>query len=344
MAAWMLYMTMFAGALGGAGVLAERGFRHLGRPVRWVWVSVMAGAVALPVGLAFAASTRAATSGAGVGAGARAAGIAGPGGVLGGPAVWSRIPTGLGSSTADVALLAAWLAVSLILFASLRLSAWTLRRNERAWRNGRVDGHRVLVSAGFGPGVIGALRPRTVLPGWVIDSDESLRRLILMHEVEHVRAGDTRLLLGGLILAMLVPWCIPVWWHLHRLRAAIETDCDARVLAAEAPARAYAEALVAVASGRSSGLLPVSALAPAHGELKRRIRFIAAAARARSSLAGVGFLTIAASVVLGVGTLPAPEPPSVSFEANHPAAGFPREATIVYSVAGEDSEGQASAR
>lgn len=157
MAAWMLYMTMFAGALGGAGVLAERGFRHLGRPVRWVWVFVMAGAVALPVGLAFAASTRAATSGAGVGAGAGAAEIAGPGGVLGGPAVWSRIPTGLGSSTADVALLAAWLAVSLILFASLRLSAWTLRRNERAWRNGRVDGHRVLVSAGFGPGVIGVV-------------------------------------------------------------------------------------------------------------------------------------------------------------------------------------------
>lgn len=308
MAAWMLYLTGVGCVLGLAGLLAERGLRHLGRPVRWVWV----GAMVLTLGHVL---------------------------VL----VLTR-GDHVGASTSDRILLLAWSVASVALLANLRLSGWTLRRNERLWRAGRVGGHRVLVSAGFGPGVIGAARARVVLPQWVLDSDPSLRRLIVMHEMEHVRAADTRLLVGGLAVVALVPWCLPLWWQLHRLRGAIETDCDARVLAAAADPREYASTLVAIAGRRARDLAPVAALAPRGAELKRRIRLITGWPQERSRSAGLGFLAVAALVVIALGAVPVPEPPRPGLEETQPAAGFHREAIIILSVGGEGSEEPTSAR
>lgn len=316
MAAWMLYVTAVSGALGLAGLLAERGVRHLGRPARWVWVTVLAATVALPVSFALHASGRTV-----------AGDVAGAADLAGAAAAVLQ-----GSSAVDVVLMAAWVTGSLILVANLRLAAWTLRRNERGWRTRSVGGQRVLVSDGFGPGVIGAFRPRMVLPDWVLDSDPSLQRSIVLHEVEHVRAGDTRLLFGGLVVALLVPWCLPVWWQLHRLGAAVEIDCDARVLAAGAPAKAYANALVAVAGGRSRGLLPVPALAPTRGELERRIRLITGGARG-STRTGLAFLAAALVLVVGLAGAPVPDLPAPGAEAEPaPAAGSTPVVTVILSV------------
>lgn len=298
MAVWLLYATAVGSVLGLAAMVAERGLRHQGLPVRGVWLGAMVATVCVPVVAAVSAGWR------------------------------------VGSSTVDPLVLVGWAALSLAMLANVRLALWTVRRNERSWRTDRVEGEGVLVSTGFGPGVVGASRPRVVLPRWVVDSAPSLRRLIVLHEREHVRAADTRLLLAGLVLAALLPWCLPVWWQLHRLRAAVETDCDARVVSATGDPRGYASALVAVAGRRTRDLLPIPALAPRPAELRQRIRLITAVPGDRSRLRGLGLLALALTLALGVAAVPLPAPGSVGVDAASPAADAPREAIIIFSVTG----------
>lgn len=171
MVAWMAYLTGVAAVLGVAGMLAERGLRRLGRPARWVWVGSLVATVGIPLALALG--------------GPQAGGVAWAG-------LWGGVRSGLGSAGVETAFLVGWITVSLMLLASVRLAAWTLRRNERVWRTGWADGHRVLVSEGFGQGVIGAARPRTVIPHWLLEADDSARRMVILHEAEHARAGDVR--------------------------------------------------------------------------------------------------------------------------------------------------------
>ncbi len=279
MGAWMLYASGVGGVLAVAGMLAERGLRHLGLPVRWVWVAAMAGTITVMTGLT---GTTVLTVAAGA-------------------------VMGLGTLS-DRLLLLGWAVGALVLTANLRLSAWTLRRNQRSWGTRRLEGGTVLVSADFGPGVVGASRPRIVVPGWVLGSGSSLERLIMTHEREHVRAGDARLLLLGNILPALIPWCLPLWWQRYRLRSAVETDCDARVLRATGRPREYARALVDVAGRTGRGFAPVPALAPARAELERRIRLITASAADRSRSAALLSLTAAAALVFSLVAVPRPAP------------------------------------
>jgi bla regulator protein blaR1 len=323
MAVWMLYLTVIAAAFCVAGVLAEHGLRQLGLPVRWVWASAMAATVLLPLAMALAG--RGEMMGWGVGNLVSAP----VGGTLE-PAVWSRIPSDPGSSTLDRVLVWAWIAASLLTLGRLILSTWALRRSERSWRTATVAGHPVLLSAEFGPAVVGAWRPRIVLPSWVLEWAEPHQRLIVMHEREHVRAGDSRLLLGSLLLLAFVSWCLPVWWQFHRLRQAMETDCDARLLAtARAEARDYATLLVEVAGRPARRMLAVSALAPARAELERRIQLIIiAGGRERSSRRGACFLAAAVVVALALWSVPAPAAlPNVTFAGalGTPAAPAPAE-------------------
>lgn len=299
MVVWLAYATAVGAGLGLAALLAERGLLRLGRPVRWVWAGAMAATVALP-----------AVAGLGRGSSAAAGDVL----VVG-----------------DGVLLAAWVAVSVALLANVRLSAWTVRRNARSWRGGRMGARRVMVSTGFGPGVVGAARPRIVLPRWVLAGDRGLERLIVAHEIEHVRAGDPRLLLGGVLLVALVPWCVPLWWQLHRLRSALETDCDARVLAGTAAPRAYANALLEVAGRRSRSLMPVPALSPGPHELERRLRLITRGVE-RSGPAALGLLVAAVVVVLTLAAMPAPAPPALGLGAPAQNMEPARGATVILSV------------
>lgn len=305
MVAWMVYLIGVGCAIAVAGSLAERGLRSLGQPLRWIWVCAMGATLALPIALGLVV---------------RSGSLPGVGGIASATAVvavqppWNWIPTQLGSPGVDAVLFAAWFALTMVLLGNLRLAAWSLRRNERSWRTGSVAGRRVLMSQGFGPGVIGASRPRIVFPEWVSDATPSLRRLILMHEIEHIRARDTQLLLAGVVLLVVVPWCIPLWWQLHRLRRAIEMDCDARVLTATGDPRGYANALVTVAGQRTPGLLPVATFTPGREELQERIHLITAGRRKRSKLAGLGFLVTAAVLVGGVSRVPLPNPPNPNVE------------------------------
>jgi hypothetical protein len=156
----------------------------------------------------------------------------------------------------------------------LAAPGWTYRRL-RAARAGtvaaEVDGVRVRVGDRLGPAVVGLRRPEIVLPRWVLDAPAEERRLILLHEREHLASGDGWLLLLGALAVAAMPWSLPLWWQHRRLRAAVETDCDARVLSGGASRRTYGQILIRTAGGRP--LLPL--LSPAWGEttsqLERRI-------------------------------------------------------------------------
>ena len=63
------------------------------------------------------------------------------------------------------------------------------------------------------------------------------------------------------LAAVLLPWNLPVWWQLRRLRLAIEVDCDARVVRRGGDLRQYASLLIEVGRRRAGGGSPLLALA-----------------------------------------------------------------------------------
>src|SRR5206468_12861387 len=198
----------------------------------------------------------------------------------------------------DAALTWAWGlsagAVALALVgAGLRLAAW-----RRRWRVTTLDGRTVLVSENVGPAVVGVWRPQVVLPAWSLELRSGERRLMLLHEDEHVRAHDPWLRAAGAASLVLAPWNPALWWQLRRLRLAVEMDCDARVLARGGDTPAYAELLLRV--GQRRARLPLGA--PALGEpvsfLGRRIRrMVTALPRWRWAGAAAGGLIAVAAVI-----------------------------------------------
>lgn len=302
MMGWVLYAVAAAAALGALGLLAEWRFSLRERPVRWTWLIVMLASVAWPF-----ISGRVLGAGRGFAGGAltpAAAASEGPG--------WRMVPVELAAAVPDALLLGGWALASAALLVVLLLSAEALRGDQRRWRRATVAGERVFLSAGLGPAVIGTLRPRIVVPAWVLELDERQQRLIVLHEREHVRAGDSRLLAAGLGLLVLLPWCVPLWWQLHRLRLAVETDCDRRLLRTGAPAGDYAKLLLAVARQRRRVVLPLAALAPSKAALKRRIRMIVARPSPGSERLALALLTLAALLPLVAVAVPAPPPPSAT--------------------------------
>lgn len=134
-----------------------------------------------------------------------------------------------------------------------------------------LDDMPVLLSDCVGPAVLGVLRPVVIVPRRLLDVPDEERRLIVRHEREHVSAGDSRLLLLSALALAAMPWNPALWWQHRHLRLAVETDCDARVLATGSDRRIYGRALLRTAAGGS----PLPFLSPAWGEpvtlLEKRI-------------------------------------------------------------------------
>ena len=68
--------------------------------------------------------------------------------------------------------------------------------------------------------------------------------MIVAHEQEHVRAGDPWLIHAACLAVAAMPWNAALWWQLRRLRMAVETDCDRRVLAGGVDLGAYGTMLI----------------------------------------------------------------------------------------------------
>jgi beta-lactamase regulating signal transducer with metallopeptidase domain len=158
---------------------------------------------------------------------------------------------------ADVVLPPAWLALSAGLLVAIAFGRRKLNRERIRAERAQLAGHGVLVTDNVGPAVAGIRQPVVLVPRWVFALDDPSQRLLMAHEMEHVRRRDTALLFAGATSAALMPWNPVVWWMVGRLRLAVEQDCDARVLAAHPGVRRYADLLLTAASrhGLTSRLL-----------------------------------------------------------------------------------------
>jgi beta-lactamase regulating signal transducer with metallopeptidase domain len=227
---------------------------------------------------------------------ARRAGLA-----VAAPAAWRRL---------DRPLALAWAAATLLLLARRAVAARRLARRARAWPARVVGGMRVRVAADAGPAVMGVRRPEVVVPAWAL-ADPRLP-LVLRHEEEHRRARDPLLLAAAELAAACAPWNPALWWQLGRLRAAVEIDCDRRVLGdwqsgAPVDRGLYGRLLLDVA-GRA---VARPALAPALAArrvtaLERRIRTMTTPRPSHAGLRALVPLGIALAAGVGATALPRP--------------------------------------
>lgn len=135
-------------------------------------------------------------------------------------------------------------------------------------------GEDAFLSKDSGPAVFGFWSPKIVLPKWVCCASPTEQRLVVLHEREHIRAGDQLQTLLGICSIIAMPWNPVLWLLRTRMRLAVESDCDRRVLAQEPNVITYAELLVAVGSKRRRAPL-MSTLVGDDSELERRLRLLA---------------------------------------------------------------------
>jgi beta-lactamase regulating signal transducer with metallopeptidase domain len=287
MLAWMGYAMLAATALGVAAWLVDFAVAgRLGRR-RVLWAGVF---FASAVGPIVFSATR----------GIPTAVVAEEGAA---PAASGRIQP----IVSDRVLGSAWLAASAIFALWLLATQRRLRRRVRIYPSRIVDGERVLVSSGFGPAVVGVVRPEIVLPEWALTMRESDRRIIVAHETEHRHAHDPLLAAIALIVAVALPWNAALWWQLRRLRLAIEIDCDRRVVSMHGhDPHAYGMLLLATRE-RASRVTPVMAMAMAamRSGLGRRVEALVDG-RPRSPVRRLS--AVAAAVVLAAGIVSVPAP------------------------------------
>jgi beta-lactamase regulating signal transducer with metallopeptidase domain len=142
------------------------------------------------------------------------------------------------------------------------------------------------------PAVMGLLQPTIVIPESALDWSVERCRLVLVHELAHVRRYDG-LAQAIADVACAIHWCNPLVWICARLlRVEREIAADDAVLATGVRPSHYAEELVAVATTVAA---PSAALAMAErSTLERRVTSILALRLRRAELAARGTVGIAA--------------------------------------------------
>jgi bla regulator protein BlaR1 len=192
----------------------------------------------------------------------------------------------------DTALLWVWLAATTVL-ATLYVAAWLrLALQAKRWPRETTDTVSVVVADDVGPAVLGFLRPWIVLPRWLMDAPPTVRSTVVAHELEHIAARDQAWIVTAQLITILLPWNLPLWWFMRRFRAAIEIDCDARVLGRGTDPAQYADVLLAVGQhGPASAYVAVTLIEPVT-QLERRIRIMLTKPRSAS----IGRVSAAATV------------------------------------------------
>ena len=205
MPAWLAASMALALLLSTAAWRAERLLQRRGRTTRWLWLAAIAASVILPLAWL-------------------------PGVLAAMPATQSQLKLG-------------WFVLSSGMLTLLVLRSVWLLSHQRRWQKTSLLGTPVFLSGGIGPCVAGLLRPRIVMPVWLQLIPPRQQALLLAHAQCRLAARDPQLLALAYALLVLMPWNLPLWWQLHRLRFAIEVDCDARMLAHGHALRDYATVL-----------------------------------------------------------------------------------------------------
>jgi beta-lactamase regulating signal transducer with metallopeptidase domain len=188
----------------------------------------------------------------------------------------------------------AWPLASIVLLMSVLAAYLRLRAIRARAPETLIDGVAVRLTDRTGPAVVGFLHPTIVLPAWVGNATDAERSMIVLHEREHIDARDHWLMAFGTLALVAMPWNVALWWQYAQLRLAIETDCDARVVARGADRDLYGRTLI-----RSAGHVRTpSLLAPALGDpvrhLRRRILAMTARPPRARFLRGAPYAMVAA--------------------------------------------------
>jgi beta-lactamase regulating signal transducer with metallopeptidase domain len=289
MSALILYGLVVSACVAVAALAAERIARLLRRPLRWIWAAALVTIVVLlsAVPLRRASHDDASTPG-------RAA------------VTVSTLPTFdlVSAANRRLPLVAGnilgvtWLVVSgalLVLLVGVHVRNRSLRGQ---WPVAQIEGSSVLVAPRDGPAVMGLLRPHIVVPRWLLDRPLAEQRIVVAHETQHLRAGDPVLLAVAWIVAAAMPWNAALWWIVSRLRLAVELDCDARVLGAGTPARAYGNLLIDVAAEHAGLGFAAPALLSPPSHLQRRLTAMYANSHRFTPLRGVAALAVCAAALL----------------------------------------------
>lgn len=191
--------------LSAAAWRAERTQQRRGHTTRWLWLAAIAASAIAPLAWL-------------------------PGVLAAMPAEQAQLKLG-------------WFVLSSGMLILLALRSVWLLSHQRRWQKTSLLGTPVYLSGGIGPCVAGLLRPRIVMPVWLQLIPPRQQALLLAHAHCRLAARDPQLLALAYALIVLMPWNLPLWWQLHRLRFAIEVDCDARMLAHGHALRDYATVL-----------------------------------------------------------------------------------------------------
>ncbi len=267
MIAWMAYAALVGAIVAAGGLAMEQLAAAMGRPRRIAWLAALALGVAIPLaggrGTPEAAPVEETAAAESEPAGRSVAGD-----------LWRAMPAmpvPRDRAAGRIALLA-WGAGTLAALVVLTGVLVGVARGRRRWERRRVRGADLYVSRRFGPALVGVARPRVVIPAWVTELEPGAGDAIIRHELEHARAGDHLALLYGGLVAAAFPWSPAIWWMYRRLRAAVELDCDQRVLASGIGVADYGDVLLGAGS-RSRGRW---GFAPAMGQprslLERRLK------------------------------------------------------------------------
>lgn len=249
-----------------------------------------------------------------------------PDSVIGG----SRVPQFADMAALAAQRLPAWTGTVLLWLwvgssvATLLVLVASYHRHRRLVKTAHVvllAGDEVRVTETMGPAVIGVLRPAIIVPRWLLARSEQEQRLVIAHEREHIATYDPPLLLMAAAMVVLMPWNPALWWSLSRLRLATELDCDARVLRAGAPPRAYGTLLLDLTDMLPPTRVGVPAFAARPSQLEQRL--LAMTTRTVSSRRRL--TTIVGAALLASGTALAAcsaevEEPSFVRDAQPPAA------------------------
>lgn len=229
------------------------------------------------------------------------------------PIAKEAAPTFRWPAPSDATLIATRISTSSLMLLWLLGTGALLRQRMARWQRATVLGREVLVSEFTGPALMGTLRPRIVVPRWFLQESAARQLLILRHEELHIAARDPLLLRLMQIFTMALPWNLPLWWQLGRLRRAIELDCDARVLRSGARIADYGEVLLSVTRRGGHAPAGVLAMGARSSALAHRIDQLAADPRPVSPLRAVVVLLTGIAGMGAAAALEAPSLPSGMF-------------------------------
>jgi len=292
-----VYVIAVTLLIGLAALSVEQFLAEIRRPRRYAWFGAYAGALIFPpLSLLLAAGTPAVET------------VAAPSTVA---------AAALSAFDWDALVIRAWAVASVVLLLAY-LAAWIrLTMLAKHWPRVANDERLVVLADNVGPAVLGVFRPRIVLPRWLLESPAAVRSTIMAHELEHIAARDQAFIVAAQLVTVLLPWNLPLWWFVRRLRASIEVDCDARVLRKGVDAARYAEVLLAVGQRRSFPPLAAATLIEPVTQLERRIRIMLTKRRTPSAwrmATAIGVVAILAACATQV------DAPAIATQVEAPAA------------------------